>query len=809
MKIKSLSWIFALVLLISIPSAYAQTLGGKNIFFIIINALIFGIILFLLQSFLLPNKPDKEKTAMWFVIIIASLLLAWFFGSSGYLWQGPLAILFNLKILVNSILIAAFLYFLLGILKIPQLGSPEGKTGYGILLFVVSVIFAVKIGNVWIWSQPTISALIKFFFGPEGILTLNKNRLFIFLITGTVLATFFNYVGLGKENAKINYLLAFIFAASLASGPDPLTFAGVKRLVLVVGTWVLGGNLSDKFTGKAKVIGYVIAFFLMLWAVSAVETVITPEGRTEVAEKGWISGFFGILWNNKGWMFLFVFLIIMTLIIWRGESRILKEGTTRVWAKILQRLRQNRKVAKVIGNYLGIRDPTLENEVPFMLKDLRVELYTLMNFLLRHEIYKAKARTAHKLFEDLGNTEKGREKVLANRLPTPEAINKNIKKYLEGGEIRKNPDGTWTAELDKETGSADIGFARTYFLVFKAMEKLKEQLERDLTREPSVDHIEEEINSSIETWKDTEFKSLKDTITTRYNRYKSGAIKRFRVVNMVRHHWYFFLDMYNLYGVYKRGCRFAKYGTKPELYAYKIASDDGILRDIDWDSLEKVGIAATAPNFEPGTHYLVEVDTYGYSTSDINAIQVERKDLQYIRKWKRNDIGYFHKQDSDIPRFSEVLELATKDWDFFVEDVERGIYHPYAKRIDNYTELIKESWMNFDKAKFDNLLTIQQIGFDYEALKCPGKFVYWGRKNYYDETRESLRHPPVNPYPTISMHGLWTFINSIADKRPKEPELAKQYVELFKLNYRDLEKPPTQGGAPAHGPSEESEEIDI
>jgi hypothetical protein len=220
MKLKEFSWIFALILLVSLPTVYAQASTASVILVTIVNALIIGIILFLLQSFLLPGKQDKERTAIWFVIIIASLLIAWFFGRGVFLWKGPLAILFNIKILVNSILIAAFLYFLLGILKIPQLNSKEGNVGYGILLFLVSVIIAVKLGNNWIWSAPMLQGFYKFLFSAEvGIL--RGKKLWVFIGSWALLSFFFAGFllkgGVGKGGDKISYLLALVLAISLAN----------------------------------------------------------------------------------------------------------------------------------------------------------------------------------------------------------------------------------------------------------------------------------------------------------------------------------------------------------------------------------------------------------------------------------------------------------------------------------------------------------------------------------------------------------------------------------------------------------------
>ena len=78
-----------LIIIISIPIAYAQTFFESPIFLILINSLIVGVILFVLQSFLIPQKNPKEQTAVWVAIIVGSLLIGWFFGSQGYIWKLP------------------------------------------------------------------------------------------------------------------------------------------------------------------------------------------------------------------------------------------------------------------------------------------------------------------------------------------------------------------------------------------------------------------------------------------------------------------------------------------------------------------------------------------------------------------------------------------------------------------------------------------------------------------------------------------------------------------------------------------------
>ena len=380
---------------------------------------------------------------------------------------------------------------------------------------------------------------------------------------------------------------------------------------------------------------------------------------------------------------------------------------------------------------------------------------------------------------------------------------------IEGGAIRKtNPQGEWTIELQPGGKETNIGFARTYYLVFKVMEQLKKMLEGDLTKKFDKERVEQESTEFKNRWVSSELEDLGKQIEDYYDKRYIPAVRRYRVVNLIKARWYYFLDMYNLYGEYKRGYRFAKFDTKPDLCTYRIkpSSQNDVMWEIDWNSVRKISTATAAPNFEAGTNYLIEVDMYGYSTSDINTIQIEKRNLPHIRKWKMSDIGYLHKHYdpnlnlNEIPRFAEVVELAHKDWEWFIQDIEKGIYHPYSKRIDDYTELIAKGYMNFDAATFKSLLTSEQTAFDREGLKNTGRFIYWGRKNYYDEIRESLRYEPVNPFPTISMQGLWDFISTVATKRVKEQEIAKRFLDEIKMSYRDIDiKPGQQGGAGGHG----------
>ncbi|MCH7772345.1 MAG: hypothetical protein IIA49_15250, partial [Bacteroidetes bacterium] len=124
-----LSIAMILVVALSLPIAFAQLSTGSQVVFVLINAAVIGIVLFILQAILMPGKDPKEKTSVWIIIIAASLLIAWFLGRTGYIWQtGFIGAFFGTYrwyiVLGNSIIIAAALYFLLGLLKVVDLKSP-------------------------------------------------------------------------------------------------------------------------------------------------------------------------------------------------------------------------------------------------------------------------------------------------------------------------------------------------------------------------------------------------------------------------------------------------------------------------------------------------------------------------------------------------------------------------------------------------------------------------------------------------------------------------------------------------------------
>ena len=77
MSKNKLMWniVLFLIVIAALPIAYAQNFTGSRLFLILINAAIVGVVLFILQAFLIPKKEPKEQTAVWVAIIVGSLLI--------------------------------------------------------------------------------------------------------------------------------------------------------------------------------------------------------------------------------------------------------------------------------------------------------------------------------------------------------------------------------------------------------------------------------------------------------------------------------------------------------------------------------------------------------------------------------------------------------------------------------------------------------------------------------------------------------------------------------------------------------------
>jgi len=307
MSKNKLIWIFGLILtaLLVMPIAYAQIVpSGSKIYFVLINAAIIFVVLFMLQAFLIRKQTDKETTSVWVIMIFASLLLAYFFGQNGFLWQGPLARFFSIFVLVNAVIIGAVLYFVLGFLlkdKVPK--SPEGIGGYGILIFLVALVFAIQIGNQFIWHQSIVKQLVNYFFGPEGIMNPKgpEYRLWTLISSVTLFAFFFNNYLIKGGNVRLNYALAIVLGSNMAS--SGVSINSIIKIGEIIFTIILADTLGNTTT-KNYAFNWILAALLVGWASYAI-----TSGTSYSGIAGWVFGT-GLPWAGWGIWQLLKFIII-------------------------------------------------------------------------------------------------------------------------------------------------------------------------------------------------------------------------------------------------------------------------------------------------------------------------------------------------------------------------------------------------------------------------------------------------------------------------------------------------------------------
>jgi len=313
------NWIIAMVLITTfvIPIANAQVLsrlGIGNIQFFLVNAAVIFGALFLLQAVLVPNKEGKEKTSMWIIMLVASLAVSWFYGSAGYVWKvGPLALIFNLYVIVNAAIIGIIIYLVSGFIDLKgKLKSPEGSIGLTLIIFIVSLFIAVRIGPQWIWSNAMVKSLIDFMFyvdkdGYGGILNPfgPRYKLWIFGSLFVVFSFFFNhFLMTGAENRKMSYALAFILSGHMAYNGISTSWAiNIAEILFIL---IFEKGLRESI--KTPWLRWIVAAFLVLWAGYAISAATgVSSASSTILGGGTVVG--GVAYGI-GWIFKAIFLLL-------------------------------------------------------------------------------------------------------------------------------------------------------------------------------------------------------------------------------------------------------------------------------------------------------------------------------------------------------------------------------------------------------------------------------------------------------------------------------------------------------------------
>jgi hypothetical protein len=805
-----------LLAIMLLPMAYAQTAGSAagGIIVVLINAAVIFVVLFIRQAMLVPNKEGKEKTSMWLIIIIASLVIAWVYGRGGYIWNsGPLAQFFNLYILGNTVLIGAVLYFLASFLmkdKMPK--SPEGSAGMIILVAIVSFIFAFKIGNRWVWQQETISLLMGYLFGPQGILNPNWG-LWVFVGASVLLTFFFNGYLLKEQNGIVNYAMAMLIASSMAS-------SGVSiRSVIIMGEVIFTIVLASAMgagAGDVKNPKWILAIILVGWASAAATYgteyqgilawligsilywmgLITVPAGTAAAAAGaaaapgvipggwswkWILGAvalalilgggaifgggtgvigFGAILLVLGLLVAFVpgigfgaFIIlgIVIAILWgvmRGENR--KRILTLAKGGLWKRLSVMFPERKLFRSVPERREPQVIRENKHIFQ-------ALANYVTRSEItfrywsvVKTGIEVARKLYTDE-----------IKEFHDKNILRKEIIAYRSGGDI----------DLGNRTLTVE-GWNRLNVQVVDMINELYGLM--TLSHISSQYELKPAGQYQVEAARFIEIEKraieLKIKIETENNQYKR-RLKAFGAHNVFQVYRDIILDMANPTGeVEEHPFKFARPGVEFNMGDFTPHHP----------VTNPTGKKSHATKDENGLGE--EVNQYGEVVADIK----EQKDeLGRIKMWNPNG-NYIFKRPRrvknaedimDFPDFLTFLTYLNADWKGHAEDIRYGLHHPKSRSHSTYVESFRSKKMypewDDENIPFTNPSTKEDPALDLRAMSDLSRNNYWGRKHYFDiDTERGI--PRDNPFPALSSLGLTHYLKfRIEQEIPDEQEREK------------------------------------
>lgn len=294
--------------------------------YLVVNALIIFAVLFVAQSALLPKKEGREKSVIWMIALVASVVASWFISSNGFIWQMPFfAKYLRLKMIVNTILLSAALWFGIGLLDINIGDKKEKKIGIALIAILVSVMIASNIGDKWLWSHDTVKFIYDYLLGDEktlgytkkrvadyttqkqyiwfgkesskitgyhdekgdpitvgGILTLKEPnyRLITFVVSLIVIGWFFTSF-LDLKNQKLTWAIVIIMAANLTRRGTPLSVVvalGEAFLILIIGKQIkVGSGAIGTIFSWLITIGIVEFIFCTVFGESAIASFLTKS----------------------------------------------------------------------------------------------------------------------------------------------------------------------------------------------------------------------------------------------------------------------------------------------------------------------------------------------------------------------------------------------------------------------------------------------------------------------------------------------------------------------------------------------------
>ena len=792
----------------------------------------------------LSNKMRKGMVFIALFILNSIIVQAAFLDSFSGIFAG-IRNFFHLEVIGSALLIGAAAYFALPLFG-QKLETRPGQTAALLIIALVSIIIVIQPLRGTTYSPDTYTAIwekeaiVKLFHvlvgqkdaniyidngdvnlagrgrpvngyinedGEPRVALLSADGIII-LVAGTILfAWFFNFLHVAEGNNQLNYALAIVIAADLAVHgytTDALIKIGVLFAFFI---FAKGINATVKTTQYA----YAMSGILVLWIHKILTGRWNPfwGGGAEsggVKEVGWWASITGTFSDVAFWALIIV--IFLVAVTWKkgadGEGRFKKifksdpwkYGVQKIWAFL-----RGKWLLQMLGlsSLETFRDKSAEGELPFIFRDLRVELETLMNYMLRLEVYTAKHMSVKYGIETM-KTEVNQLLGQTNYLGH---MKRDMDLYKNGTGYKQNSDGFFEQSYRKleweerpgqrksKVEANQVGFLSTLWLVYEFIfNEFKKSVEaQDFTADPgnvedkarkgSEEIIENKVKPQIAILEGARGRVMREME-------KMGGVYRRESLMKAM------LDQYLHCGKYQHYYRFAK--PKAKIWRYKAKPDKN--RIIKYGKREPTNKEVAEKT------WLTEVDLNGKFIEDINTVLIDQNKelanfkgspLGYVRGVDIKDI-YIPVQEEDMLKddtvgYQQILEWLNIEWLGFIRDVMDGRYHPMSKPVSYYTSAHSKG--NWKYRKYNTLKQFLKreapsIGapgssdpaFDREALKDPGNFVYWGRKRYHD-SEESINSKPLNPYPTVTALGLKLYIQDIAEKIEEDIQKAQLYLEQF------------------------------
>lgn len=810
-KILGVIFLFFIVLLSSV--VYAQIpFSGTPISFLIINTIVIALALFILQAVILTDMKPEQKTGIWFAILIIAVVISWLYGRAGYIWQvGSLSGFFNLKVLLNTAILSAIGYFLLQFTPGGKIESKPGQTGAIILIIILSGIMSFNLtydentGEAqYIWN----TTIGSFFFGDEGIFTSAK-RIGVFITVSILFSWGFNVFIQKSEGGgeKLNYALAILIAANLAHDKDPISVSTLITFGQIILTFVIYKGIQptinfDKFKGVGFAISLLIAIIFAGWisgmiqdamGIEQSERLFPPEeekGRASIptsADQPWyktVFGYFGTLgeWAVSLGKWIFSFLLpwnwiwvggLIALFFWskskEGEfhksvTSMRKDAWLHTWNAARHFIRSGPVTINWLARLIRMRDRGRPDEIHPWFNRLRVEIQILMDYMLRLEVFTFKIAAV----ENFKTQIKKEISPEFKQKWTREQFLQSIKNYKIGPEIIED-DGKF--KLD----GGPPGWTNSAWLICRVFNGFKDWIETsDLSSEP-----EESAEKTASHQADNLRVSLKPTkgnLNTSFTKFK-GYNTKLNLYYLLNHIKLRFLDQYNLTGIYSHSYRFGNPEARFSLCEYEVVEKMNMVKGGSpilitekkeaEETNEKLG--------EDETGHYFEIDDEGYVLKDINAIEMRHPGApSKIRKIDPFDI-------IDAQNNEKIFEDSQTEWEYFIEDIIHGKYHPESRSAENYNVMHRKGYTRYSNVKrnFDEEISRGNPAFDREALKDHGTFRYWGRKNWFDDTDESINQPPFNPFPGVSVDGSTSYIKELTKELIKDPKLREENLQRY------------------------------